>query len=163
MDQEILLEQIMQYTIGAYEIIPDIQDEIGKEYHLALLPQAHHLASGVFLAAGYLLLPPRAHTIFIIPDDSSQITQMEGTIGPILGQSRAFTKIGTWKPTNTPELSSLQSILQHLAFSHTINQTSVLSCLRVGEQISPAQQKKLFDYLRIHLSDTNIIVIQDLT
>jgi hypothetical protein len=92
MDQEILLEQIVSYTIGASEMIPNIASKAGADYQLAILPYGPHFYTGILQSAGYLLLPQRKKLLLIIEQDqnSKEIYQLTGKFGPILGQERTF-------------------------------------------------------------------------
>ena len=92
MDQEILLEQIVSYTIGASEMIPNIANRAGQDYQLAILPHGPHFYTGILQSAGYLLLPERKKLLLIIEQDqnSKEIYQLTGTLGPILGKERTF-------------------------------------------------------------------------
>jgi hypothetical protein len=94
MDQEILLEQIISYTIGASEMIPDIANRAGQDYQLAILPQGPHFYTGILQSAGYLLLPERKKLLLVIEQtqDSKEIYQIVGKFGPILGQEQTFHK-----------------------------------------------------------------------
>ena len=92
MDQEILLEQIVSYTIGASEMIPDITSKAKQDYQLAILPVGPHFYTGILQSAGYLLLPQRKKLLLIIEQDQNnkEIYQLTGKIGPILGQEQTF-------------------------------------------------------------------------
>lgn len=166
MDPEILLEQIISYTIGASEMIPDIGKKSGKNYQLALLPHGPHFYTGILQSAWYLLLPEKKRTLFIMTQDyqKNEIFQITWTVWPILGRSRTFhedKKIR--KTTYQLSIQDLWILLQHIAFLSTITETQEIACLAVGENLSPAQQKKLTAYLTDCLPDTNIIFLQNFT
>jgi hypothetical protein len=52
---EIQLEQLLHYTIGAHELIPQMQGK-KKAYTQEILPYGSPLYTGILQAAGYLLL-----------------------------------------------------------------------------------------------------------
>ena len=52
---EIQLEQLLHYTIGAHELIPQVQEQ-KKAYTQAILPYGSPLYTGILQAAGYILL-----------------------------------------------------------------------------------------------------------
>lgn len=166
MDQEILLEQIISYTIGASEMIPDIAEKAGKDYQLAILPYGPHFYTGILQSAGYLLLPQRKKLLLIIEQDqnSKEIYQITWTFGPILWQQQTFQQSKTKRKTDfQPSIQDLWNILQHLAYMQTISNTAEISCLAIGSQLSSAWQKKLNDYLGLIWSDTNIVFLSNIT
>jgi hypothetical protein len=69
MNPEILLEQIIGYTIGASELIPHIQEKAQKKYDFALLPYGPHFYTGILQSAGYLLLSEKKNVLFLVPQD----------------------------------------------------------------------------------------------
>ena len=82
MNPEILLEQIVGYTIGASELIPHIKEKADKKYNFALLPYGPHFYTGILQSAGYLLLSDRKNVLFLLPQDieDDEIFQISGTI-----------------------------------------------------------------------------------
>ena len=166
MQPEILVEQIMGYVVGANDMIPDIAKKIDRAYHLALLPYGPHFYTGILQSAGYLLLNEQKSTLFLMPQQAKkdEIYQLTWTIWPILGRSRTFqTDKKTRNTEFEPGINDLWILLQHLAFSHTITQTDQISCLAVGDKLSPIKLKKLTTYLTKRLPTTNIVFLSNFT
>lgn len=166
MDQEILLEQIVSYTIGASEMIPNIASKAGEDYQLAILPYGPHFYTGILQSAGYLLLPQRKRLLLIIEQDqnSKEIYQLTGKFGPILGQERTFHEEKKQRKTEfQPSIQDLWIILSHLAYMHTLIKMTHITCLAVGNTLSPTKQKKLNEYLSLAWSDTNIVFLSNIT
>ena len=160
MDQELFLEHIMQYSIGAYEIIPQLWENHNKSYTFALLPHAPHLMSGVFLAAGYLLLDYPKNVLFIIPHQGKSTRQISGTIGPILWISKTLHTLDINIPSKACTTTIQDIITQHLAFVHTIGEVQNVSCILLGTQ-TKEEEKNLISYLGSVRSHTNSIVIEN--
>jgi len=165
MDQEILLEQIVSYTIGASEIIPDIKQRVGDEYQLAILPYGPHFYTGILQSAGYLLLSNHKKCLLIIEQaNDNDVHQIVGTFGPILGHLQNFSQdLKVWKSNFQPSIQELGTILSHLAYIQTMTDTIEIRCLAIGTQLSPAKQKKLNDYIADLCSDHNIIFLANIT
>jgi hypothetical protein len=167
MDQEILLEQIISYTIGASEMIPDIGKKADKEYQLALLPYGPHFYTGILQSAGYLLLPSKKKTLFVISQEEmpTKIVGVNGNIGPVLGQKRKIINDKSiWKQEIPLPETAGESIAQHMAFLTTIQTIpSKIQCIGIGEDLSPTQQQRLIIHLTRCLPTTNIIFLQNFT
>jgi hypothetical protein len=82
MNPEILLEQIVGYTIGASELIPNLKQKADKKYNFALLPYGPHFYTGILQSAGYLLLLEKKNVLFLMPQDiqDDEIFQISGDI-----------------------------------------------------------------------------------
>lgn len=164
MDQEILLEQIISYTIGASEMIPDIAKKAGQDYQLAILPNGPHFYTGILQSAGYLLLPQRKKLLLITEQtqNEKEIYQIIWTFGPILGQQKTLQASKENRKTDfQPSIQDLWTILSHLAYMQVITDTEHITCLAVGASLSPTKQKKLNDYLSLAWSDTNIVFLSN--
>lgn len=166
MDQELLLEQIISYTIGASEMIPEMAERVGQDYQLAILPYGPHFYTGILQSAGYMLLPQRKKLLLLIEQDKNdkEIFQITGTFWPILGQQRTFHQ--DKKKRNTefqPSIQDLGNILNNLAYLQTISHTAQISCLAVGSHLSPTKQKTLNAYLASVWSDTNIVFLDNIS
>ena len=166
MDQELLLEQIISYTIGASEMIPEMAERVGQDYQLAILPYGPHFYTGILQSAGYMLLPQRKKLLLLIEQDQNdkEIFQITGTFWPILGQQRTFHE--EKKKRNTefkPSIQDLGIILNNLAYLQTISDTAQISCLAVGSHLTPTKQKILNTYLASVWSDTNIVFLSNIT
>lgn len=166
MDQEILLEQIVSYTIGASEMIPNIANKAQQDYQLAILPHGPHFYTGILQSVGYLLLPQRKKLLLIIEQEQNnkEIYQLTGKFGPILGQERTFREGDKQRKTEfQPSIQDLWTILQHLAYMQAISHQAEVRCLAVGKTLSIAKQKKLNEYLANIDSDTNVVFLTNVT
>ncbi len=169
MDQEILLEQIVSYAIGASEMIPNIAKKAAKKYELAVLPHGPHFYTGILQSAGYLLLPKKESTLFICHDDESpsKISQIAWTIWPMLWQERILQT--DCKRKNICDIHQVpwkftEMLLQHISFLSVINTYKTkISCLRIGQKLPVQEQKKLTTFLTKILPTTNIIFLQNFT
>ena len=147
-------------------MIPNIANKAGEDYQLAILPYGPHFYTGILQSAGYLLLPQRKKLLLIIEQEqnSTEIYQLTGKFGPILGQEYSFEDKKYGRKTEfQPSIQDLWIILSHLAYMHTIGDTTHITCLAVGKTLSPTKQKKLNDYLGLVWSDTNIVFLTNVT
>ena len=123
MTPEIQLEQILQYYIAAYDHIPYIQKTRRKAHKQAILPYGSQLQTGIFIAAGYLLLKPQSTMCYIdIQKDQKELMiQKTGTYGPIFGGKYTIQILDKTLPQNNQRTETqIKTCLRHLEFSSTI-------------------------------------------
>lgn len=164
MDQEILLEQIINYSIGASEIIPDIGQKAKEDYQIAILPYGQYFYTGILQSAGYLLLADKKKCLLVIQQaNENEVYQLTWSLGTILGQPRTCQSHDSIRKTISPSSTkNLWMIRSHLAYIWTITDMNYINCLIVGEQLSPTKQKKLNDYITDICSDHNIIFLMNI-
>ncbi|MEI7562837.1 MAG: hypothetical protein WCJ39_03920 [bacterium] len=97
---EIQLEQLLHYTIGAHELIPQVQSAKAKKHTQAIIPYGSPLYTGVLQAAAYLSLQPCKRICFITTqtEQSEIMIQQTGIFGPIMGKEYEITPIETKLP-----------------------------------------------------------------
>lgn len=165
MQPEILLEQIIGYSIGAHEIVPDIEKKADKDYNFAILPYGPHFYTGILQSAGYTLLSEKKNILFIITQDQqeNEILEISWTFGPIVGKTWKLSTDKQRKSDFKPQVQDLEIILQHLPFLQIITQTQDISCLAIGNELSPQKKKKLTTYITDRQKDTNIIFLTNVS
>lgn len=150
MTPEIQLEQLLHYTIGAYELIPQVQEQRKKTYTQAILPYGSALYTGVLQAAGYILLKPWTLCyIDIQTDQEDLLVQKTGTFWPILGTKYTISPLDKQLPqSNKRKKTDIEKCLWQLWFHHIIQGVQEIHWISIRAKLTAKEHDQVCSYIK---------------
>ncbi|MFA5747592.1 MAG: hypothetical protein WC872_00595 [Candidatus Absconditabacterales bacterium] len=166
---EILLDQIIGYTIGAKEMINGLTSKKDKKFNLAILPFGEGFYTGILQSAGYMLLKKSAKnlaTIHIQNDNPKSININLNDILCSFGNSRkpqkniqTLIKKYKFKSTHTTIANEIKT---QTPFIDVLTETKEILDIGIGKEIQKETINNFLKFIKENKSDYNFVFLSNL-